>query len=77
MTETYRGRLIKRDNIAVGSATGVENTIAGGGGERTSIYGGAKENFKSPCGSSYTCKREIEHYLKTASGGQTTDQTNG
>lgn len=77
MTETYRGRLIKRDNIAVGSAMGVERTIAGGGGERTSIYGGAIENFKSPCGSSYTCKREIEHHMRTACGAQTTDQTNG
>ena len=71
MTETYRGRIMKRDNIAVGSAMGVENTVAGGGGERTSIYGGKAENFRSACGSSYTSKREIEHFIAG-----TTDQTN-
>ena len=71
MAETYRGRRIKFDNIAVGSAMGVERTITGGGGERTSLYGGRAENFKSPCGSSYTSKWEIEHHIAG-----TTNQTN-
>ncbi len=76
MAETYRGRRIKYDNIAVGSATGVERTITGGGGERTSTYGGKAENFRTVCNSSYTAARTIEHFLKTVCGAATTDQTN-
>jgi hypothetical protein len=64
--------LIKYDNIAVGSATGVERTIAGGGGERTSIYGGLPENYRAVCGTSNTSQRRIEHFIAG-----TTDQTNG
>lgn len=77
MAETYRGRRIKFDNISVGNAMGVERTISGGGGERTSIYGGNVEAFKAPCGSSgYTSARQIEKFLRTVSGNPTTDQTN-
>jgi hypothetical protein len=72
MAETYRGRRIKFDNIAVGSATGVERTIAGGGGERTTLYGGKKEGFYQPGGTSFTSARQIEHFIAG-----TTDQTNG
>ncbi len=72
MAETYRGRRIKFDNIVVGSAAGVERTIAGGGGERTSIYGGLIENYYCPCGTSFTSERNIEHFIAG-----TTDQTNG
>jgi hypothetical protein len=72
MSETYRGRLIKYDNIAYGSATGVERTIAGGGGERTTIYGGLPENYRAVSDASYTAARAIEHFIAG-----TTDQTNG
>jgi hypothetical protein len=72
MAETYRGRRIKFDNISVGNATGIELTIAGGGGERTTIYGGVIENYKSVSGTSYTSERNIEKFIAG-----TTDQTNG
>jgi hypothetical protein len=72
MAETYRGRRIKFDNVAVGSAMGVELTIAGGGGERTTVYGGALENYKAVSGTSYTSERNIEKFIAG-----TTDQTNG
>ena len=71
MAETYRGRRLKFDNIAVGSATGVERTIAGGGGERTTIYGGKAENSYAVAGTSFTSPRGIEHFIAG-----TTDQTN-
>jgi hypothetical protein len=72
MAETYRGRRIKFDNVAVGSAMGVELTIAGGGGERTTVYGGKIENYYSVSGTSFTSERNIEHFIAG-----TTDQTNG
>lgn len=71
MAETYRGRRIKFDNISVGNATGIERTIAGGGGERTTVYGGQPENYRTVSDSSYTAARTIEHFIAG-----TTDQTN-
>jgi hypothetical protein len=72
MAETYRGRRIKFDNVVVGSAMGIELTIAGGGGERTTIYGGKQENSFSVSGTSFTSKRGIELFIAGTSG-----QTNG
>ena len=72
MAETYRGRRIKFDNIAVGSATGIERTIAGGGGERTTIYGGKAENSFNATGTSFTSPRGIEKFIAG-----TTDQSPG
>ena len=65
MAETYRGRRIKFDNVAVGSVMGVELTVAGGGGERTTIYGGRPEVM------AVGTSRAIEHFIAG-----TTDQTN-
>lgn len=75
MAYRSRGKNINYDNIAVGSATGKERTISGGGGENTTNYGGAVENFMSPCGSSFTSPRDKEKLWRTVSGNLTTDVT--
>jgi hypothetical protein len=75
MAYIMRGKRIGFDNIAVGSATGLERTIAGGGGELTSVYGGKTENFRTACGSSYTSARQKEKLWKTVCSGLTTDVT--
>lgn len=71
MAVTSRGRRTAFDNIAVGSVTGKERTISGGGGEATTYYNGKQENFRTVCNSSYTSPKDIEHFI---SG--TTAQTN-
>lgn len=76
MAYTKGGKRHAFDNIAVGSATGVERTIAGGGGEYTTVFGGRKEGHKKPDGTSgYTSAREKEFLTRTVSGGQVSDRT--
>lgn len=77
MALTLRGRRTRFDNISVGNAAGRERTIAGGGGENTTNYGGKVENYLTACGSSFTSPRAIEHFLRTVCGDATTDQSNG
>lgn len=72
MSDTFRGRRVNFDNIAVGSETPRERHIAGGGGEATvTPYGGIKENSYQPGGTSFTSAKLIEHHIAG-----TTDQTN-
>lgn len=73
MGVTYRGKRVNFDNIAPGSATGVERTVAGGGGERTSSP--KPENFRSVCNSSYTSPRGYEHLRRTVCSDVTTART--
>lgn len=69
MAYTERGRRRSFDNIAVGSVTGRERTIAGGGGERTvTLYAGGER--KTAVSTSPTTVG-IEHFIAG-----TTDQTN-
>jgi hypothetical protein len=77
MAVDRRGRRTAFDNIAIGSATGAERTIAGGGGENTTQYNGKEENYRSVCDSSWTSEKTIEHFTRSVSGGATTDQANG
>jgi hypothetical protein len=72
MAFTLRGRRTAFDNIAVGSATGRERTISGGGGETVTQYGGKEENYRTVSDSSYTSEKTIEHFIAG-----TTDQSNG
>jgi hypothetical protein len=74
MAYNYRGKRIGFDNIAVGSATGAERTITGGGKELTSPPGGKVQNLRSACGSSYVVLAK-EKLWKTVCSGLTTDVT--
>jgi hypothetical protein len=74
MAYKYRGKTIGFDNIAAGSATGVERHIAGGGRELTSKYGGQTQNLMSACGSSHVVLAK-EFLWKTVCSGQTSDRT--
>lgn len=73
MSFTHRGRRFAFDNIAVGSATGRERTISGGGKTDTSVWGMGERLKTSEGGQSTPTSTGniIEHYIAG-----TTDQTN-
>ena len=76
MARTVKGRRTAFDNIAVGSATGLERTIAGTTlphGAQTTPFANGERVISA--GGSGTTDLGREHTLRTVSGGATTDFT--
>ena len=76
MAVTIKGRRTAFDNIAVGSATGVELTILGTSdehGAQTTPFANGEYTYQTG-GTSFTILGR-EHTLLTVSGGATTDFT--
>lgn len=82
MGYTYRGKRVNFDNIAVGAATGQEQTISGAvakemvvvGTSAQNVSGGYPENYRSVSNSSYIARGK-EFLWKTVCGGQVSDRT--
>ena len=66
MAVDRKGRRTSFDNIAVGSATGVERTISGGGGQSTTVYANGERIRSSVSGDPTT--PGIEHFIAGTTG---------
>lgn len=77
MARTVKGRRIAFDNIAVGSATGLERTAAGttlGSGSQTTAFNTERVLIGTTPGTTGAALG-LEHTLRTVTGGATTDFT--
>ena len=77
MARTVKGRRMGFDNIAVGSASGIELTIAGTTlphGAQTTVFGNGELVITTPASTSGSALG-YEFTFRTVSGGQVSDKT--